>query len=638
MSDPRLESAKEALSKGAYEQVIQALKPLLGEIPDDMEIRSLLTEAQEGMMLRLQLSRKVKKAEELLAGKNFEAAKKTVADILKIDPANPDALQLKRVLDAPASRDPGATIAFEMDEPIFDEQGPAEKAAAPDGLESLEPFNLPMEDFQGSPDELSAESTKISSGSFSTEENPIFSADYSESAPAAGGTIEENGLEDNVAGFGAESPAPFSLGGEGGKVGAFITEGKRLTSEGKYQEAIDILTRVFILDEENQEAQKLIDEAKELDLNREREINVILNEAMSAYDLKELEKAKSLFNKVLAAFPGHREADYYLKEIEKQENPESGFELETPGSSGFELEDGGDSSFVFESSSGASTDDLASLVEKQPAAAPTVSGKFPAASVAKKLEPGKNVPYGLVAIIIGALILVSALFFVVPMLWRQFFSPVPKAQSIPVKPVKKTASADTKKPPLPAVPLELRKSFADIVAEAKKAMEEKQFEKAVKLYTTAANMDKADLNVRMALESAKMHWSEQQAELVKVQKFITDYEKATQYFKTQEYGEAIRISWRLIYPKDQEVFAVKMGKADLIKKIIRNGYYNWGVKDLKTGHPLSAKKNLQDLMDFAPTDSKGRELLDFSKKYTKTPTDDYYESYVQELSYRSIED
>ena len=80
MSDPRIESAKEALQKGAFDQVIQTLKPMLGEMPDNIEIRNILTEAQEGMMLRLQLSGKVKKASELLGAGDASEMYRAIID------------------------------------------------------------------------------------------------------------------------------------------------------------------------------------------------------------------------------------------------------------------------------------------------------------------------------------------------------------------------------------------------------------------------------------------------------------------------------------------------------------------------------------------------------------------------------
>lgn len=677
MSDPRIENAKAALASGAFDKVIQNLKPLLAEMPDNMEVRSILTEAQEGMMLRLQLTQKVKKASDLMAAGDTESAAKTVSDILKLDPTNPEALDIQRALSTPPVDDLSSTVDFGVSDQVFEDaiSAPIHQERDASGLDELEDFSLPAEGFQQEFPATRVESTRssgrveASSGQPEPELEDFGGSSPADQFPLGGGpAMEDFGAASLADAFpsqpaspeatvlSSDAVAPFSLGGEGGKTEAFISEGKGLISQGKYQEAIDVLTRVFILDEENQEAQKLIDHAKELEVNREREINVILNEAISAYDAKDNEKAKSLFEKVMTLLPGHREADYYLKEIEKASGSVTpAFELETPATSpsGFEL-DSAPGEFSFDASAAGADDGLASLVgghapAPPPPAAPAESSSMPDLSFQTEAPPakgqaaakqaakksGKKAPVGMIAAVLGGLLLVSSLFFVGPMIWEKLFTPKPKAMSIPVsKPVKPVAETPPK-PQVPVTPSVPQKSFSELLAEGKTAMQEKQYEKAVTLFLEAEKLNKNDMDLKMSLQAAKDALAKQQEEAAKNQKFITDYEKACQYFKLQEYGEALRISWRLIYPDD--TLAKQMGKADAIRKIIRNGYYNWGVKELKAGNPAAASKNFKDLVDFTP-DSKGRELLDFSKKYSNSGVDEKYRSYVQELSFRSIEE
>lgn len=683
MSDPRIESAKEALRKGAFDQVIQTLKPMLGEMPDNIEIRDILTEAQEGMMLRLQLSGKVKKASDLLSAGDAEGAKKAVSDVLKLDPTNPEALEMERVFQAPPVEDLSSTIDFGVADDAFHESISAPIQQTRDGseLDELEDFSLPMEGFGQQAEQSPLESTRNSEshaqqvqGSDQMELEDFGGAVPLAQPPAAsvpeledfgGSPLSEDfslpsapvaaPTESTV--LSSDAAVPFSFGGGGGKVEAFLAEGRSLISSGQYQEAIDVLTRIFILDEENQEAQKLIDQAKELEVNREREINLILNEAISAYDAKSFDKAKSLFQKVMVILPGHREADYYLKEIENSTGAAApAFQLDAPAeqpSSSFQL-DGSPADFSFDAAGEAGGEDLASLVGHPAPPSASLPGteslstadysqpEMPAHESPQKVHPqgqkakkksGKGAPVGMIAAVVGGLLVVSSLFFLGPMLWEKIFSPKPKAMSIPpTKPAKEAAQPKPQAPPTPQAP---QKSLAELVAEAKTAMQEKQYQKAVDLLTEAEKLDKNNLEVRAALPSAREALAVQQAEAAKNQKFIVDYEKAVQYFKMQEYGEALRISWRLVYPDD--TLAKQMGKADTIRKIIRNGYYNWGVKELKAGNPLAAKKNFQDLLDSSP-DPKGRELLEFSKKYNSSNLDEKYRSYVQELSFRSLEE
>ncbi|MCX7829672.1 MAG: tetratricopeptide repeat protein, partial [Acidobacteria bacterium] len=563
-----------------------------------------------------------------------------------------------------------ATVAFDFNDQISGEgiEAPALgdiSQMESSGLETLEPFELSFDN----QDQSTQENVVKKSG-----EEPLETFDWEDSSPTGNSAVQDFPME-SLEGAGASSEGgdavqpfpmdsfegsasaadethlsssevPFSLGGEENKVESFIADGKRLISEGKFQDAIDVLTRVFILDEENKEAQVLIDEAKGKLQGLEQKVNLVLNEAISFYDSQDYEKAKELFNKVLELFPGHREADFYLKEIEAK-SQSAGFQLEQPApdSAGFQLDS--QDSFTFEPSGGA--EDLSSLVgagAKQPVAevpAPTPlivqpkpEGVAPSIKAPKAKKEGKKLPIGLIAGIVIALVLVGGSFFVIPILWDKFFTPKTPAMKIP--PPAPSKKAETKQPEKPSQPPQPPKTLDDILLEANSAMQAKQYEKAVNLYSQAQGMAQSNLEIKSKLESAKAALAKQQEEDARIQRFVSDYEKAVKYFKMSEYGEAVRISWRLIYPKDQEAFAVQMGKADSIKKIIRNGYFNWATKDLKEGNPHIAKKNLQDLLDFDPRDSKARELLAFAEKYSKNQIDEDYRQKVQDLSYRSIDE
>lgn len=676
MSEEKILNAKEALRRGDFESVINLLKPLVNQMPDNNEIKSLLIEAQEGMMLRLQLTQKVKQAKEFIQKGHIDEAQKVVEAILSVDPGNPDALELKRLLIIPASVNVNATVAFDFNSEIMEleEQTPPpniEPLSAKEGLEELEPFELSLDSQDASTQKnilKTLEETPLETLDFgdsyptgngevqafpmdSIEGNEISSQEVNSVHPFQMGSLDGSHIrEDEQTTLSSSTDTPFSLGGEENKVENFINDGKKLIGEGKFQDAIDILTRVFILDEENKQALVLIDEAKVKLQELEQKVNLILNEAISAYDSQDYEKSKELLNKVLELFPGHREADFYLKEIESK-SQNVGFQLEQNDgvSAGFQLEQ---DSFTF-NSTGDTTEDLSSLVSgtikaesketispPQPIFTPKPVQPSVKDKVAKPKKDLKQLPIKMIVGIVVALILVGGAFFVIPMMWNKFFTPKQTAMVIPTPPKKEPKKEIESQSPqqLTGQTQTPTKTLNDILIEANSAMQERKFEKAVNLYTMAESMDKINWEIKNKLESAKIALAKQQEEEAKVQKFVSDYEKAVKYFKSAEYGEAVRVSWRLIYPKEQEIFAVQMGKADSIKKIIRNGYFNWAIKDLKAGNPLVAKRNLQDLLDFDPKDSQARDLLNLATKYSKGALDDDYRQKVQQLSYRTIDE
>ncbi len=649
MNDERILKAQEFLKQGEFDEVIKLLKPLLNENPDNLEIRQILTEAQEGMMLRLQLTRKINEASQLITKGDKESALKIIESVLKVDPTNPEGLKLKESLHLTELGAEKEDTSFEDLEPfeLLEPLPIAEPKTSGNEptLESLENFDF------GEVGDVKDDSIPQESEGKQKEEVPLESfGDFSfggeeEKREPEAIPLEEPQGEQTVLSTESESAMPFSFGEEESKPEKLISEGKELITQGKYQEAIDVLTRVFILDEENVEAQNLIDDAKTKLQQREQEANLILNEAISIYDSGDFEKAKEMFLKVTGIIPGHREALFYLNEIEEKKSASS-FQLETP----FQTESSqAQDNFSFDTSG---MEDLSSLVtEEKEESSPAFKVETkppeiepPALTSQKKVLPkkkeGKEIPYTLIAIIVIGLAVVGAGFFFVPIIWKSMFSPKQVAQTIPRKPPKekpKQAQSSTGQES-PKVPANSVRSVTEVLLEAKTAMQEKQYEKAINLFSEAEKLGGQTIEIRTNIENAKVLLEQQKEEEAKVQRFVTDYEKAVKFFKMAEYGEAVRICWRLIYPKEQEQFALQMGKADQIRKIIRNGYFNWAVKDLKAGNVLVAKNNLKDLLDFDPKDSKARELLNFTTRYLNKPLDEDYQSYVQNLTYRQIEE
>lgn len=682
MLEEKLNLAKKHISNGEYEEVIKLLKPLLQEYPDNMEIRTILTEAQEGIMLRLQLSQKIKQAQDYINQNDLENAKKVLDSVLKVDPLNPEAQRLKRILTIPKETPIAETVAFDYDEKIFDEGskvkeesdfilkediessdflattessiefqnkeenlGDMSKIDEFDSLDAFELDNVDVKEEEETKKDEDLETfnwEELGGDEFSVEEQ-----EKSEEAQLEGVSFPESvGFKEEFEGeetkLSSEAPS-FFMGGEDNKIENLLIEGRRLIGEQKYQEALDVLTRVFILDEENKEAQFLIDEAKTKLLEKEREVNLIMTEAISAFDNGNLERAKELLNKVLLMVPGHKEAEYYLSEIEKRGEEEKIFgesKEEEQAFSTFE---------VFESFTPIVEEKKEEVVfdvpvdkalEKENQVVTPVT-PFPKKVVPKKVETKKRLPVGLIALVIGGLILLGGGFFLVPLIWEKFFSPKPVALNVPKeipKPKKevleeKNIQNRTEVDQKPVV-----RTLQDILLEANKAMQDKQYDKAVNLYTEADRIAKTDLEIKSKLEAAKQALQKQQEEEARIQKFVNDYEKAVKYFKMSEWAEAVRIAWRLIYPAEQEKFAIQMGKADDIKKIIRNGYYNQAVKDLKSGNLQLARNNLQDLIEFDRSDSQARELKGFVEKYLKSPIDEAYKEKVEKLSYRKIEE
>ena len=333
MSDVRLQTAREMLEAGRHQEAMALLKQLLKESPEDNEVRQALMDVQEQMMLAMQLGEKVKKARSLLAEGQREAALKAVSDVLKVAPTHSDALALQRELE-PAAAPAAGPGEFDLED-LSSADGALPSLAAPASADFQE-FEAP-------------------------ELPPLQAFDFGSlpevpPSPAAGsGSVEATRLSAPV---GAASTLSAT---EQAKVRQYLDEGKALQRQGRVQDAIDMWTRVFILDEENAEAQSLIDQARASLTANQGELEYTLTEAIAAFNGGDFKRAKPLLEKILQMSPGHREAQHYLTRIPAEApappptlGAKGEFELEgdfggpapapaAPGGlEGFELETGGD--------------------------------------------------------------------------------------------------------------------------------------------------------------------------------------------------------------------------------------------------------------------------------------------------------
>ncbi|MEJ5166189.1 MAG: tetratricopeptide repeat protein, partial [Thermoanaerobaculia bacterium] len=106
------------------------------------------------------------------------------------------------------------------------------------------------------------------------------------------------------------------------RVQALLNEGNRSFQLGEYQEAIDIWSRIFLIDMNNEEASKRIEEAKQKIAEEERKIEELYNMALSLLHQGKKEEAKKHFIDILAIEPHHIGARNYLKQLEEEEKIE----------------------------------------------------------------------------------------------------------------------------------------------------------------------------------------------------------------------------------------------------------------------------------------------------------------------------
>jgi tetratricopeptide (TPR) repeat protein len=111
--------------------------------------------------------------------------------------------------------------------------------------------------------------------------------------------------------FGPAAAAP--AGDDQRKIQQYLTDGDRAAVAGDYQQAIDLWSRIFLIDVTNDDASHRIEGAKAKRREIETKVEAILNAAEQAFNGRDNETARTKFEDVLRLDPGNLTAHDYLE-------------------------------------------------------------------------------------------------------------------------------------------------------------------------------------------------------------------------------------------------------------------------------------------------------------------------------------
>lgn len=123
--------------------------------------------------------------------------------------------------------------------------------------------------------------------------------------------------------FAAPAPAAFPSGapaaavsGVDPRISQFLRQGDEAEARGALQEAIDLWSRVFLIDLSNEDASRRIDAARARQDDAARQLDVLLSEGVQLYETGDLQSARNAFLKVLTLSESDATARSYLNEID----------------------------------------------------------------------------------------------------------------------------------------------------------------------------------------------------------------------------------------------------------------------------------------------------------------------------------
>lgn len=329
----RLVEAVDLFNERRFLEAKQAAEAVLRELPGHQEARQLLNQVQEALKVESQVGGFLAQAREALDRGEGQEAANFVLMAQALDPNHPGIAAMLQELQqaAPAAAAPPAPAPPAAEEP----------GEAPEGIrfETFDEPEAPVEDAAGVPPEEPAFSFDQESGGepsfdfgFADDSRPAAEPGDVSPAHTVAATSDDLGdlfsLPEEEAPASAVEPSPEAEGGESedDRVQELLVKGQAAFDAGSYQEAIDIWSRIYLIDPSSESAGERIDAARARIEEQARELELLLHQANEAADRGDASRALEIVQQVLATQPGHVEALDLKERLEREAGPPAGEE------------------------------------------------------------------------------------------------------------------------------------------------------------------------------------------------------------------------------------------------------------------------------------------------------------------------
>lgn len=326
--------ARQAMQARDFERVVQLTTEILTNDLMNEEARVLADEAREKIESGPFVDQFIRKAEQLLAAGNVAGAKTAIEKARALDGGHPGLARITQQLNAaPGARPASDTSSFVVDAPPPPARGAAQAsdfgftfeedkgAAAP----AAAPFtNFSFDAPTAAPAAPAAPATGFGGGfSFETPGQPAANAPFagfSFDTPAGSGApsfgSEAAAQKAPATGEFDFSAASFETSPDDQKkIEQYLSDGDKAFEAGEYQQAIDLWSRIFLIDVTNEAASERIEKAKSKRNEIESRADDALAAGIQAFERKDFATAKTRFNEVLLADPNNATASDYLGRI-----------------------------------------------------------------------------------------------------------------------------------------------------------------------------------------------------------------------------------------------------------------------------------------------------------------------------------
>lgn len=333
-----MSDAQAAFAQRDFQKAIDITTELLTQDLMNEEARVLNEKARnriEAQPFIAQFTEKIKKA---VAANDVSAARVDLDKIRSLDPDNPVIAQLESslrsasstsfVVDAPAAPAAGRGTAQASDFGFsFEEEKAPPPAPQSDSGASFSPFSTET----GTMAPVSTPAGfNFDAPAAAPPPPPAAAPSFSFDTPSASGAgFAGGGFSFDTPAASAPAPAPTSGPNEydfttapaetsaedQAKVQQFLADGDRAYEAGDIDQAIDLWSRIFMIDITNDEASKRIEKAKTEKRDTEHRVESTLSSAIQMFDRNDKASARDLFLEVLRFDPNNLVAADYVERI-----------------------------------------------------------------------------------------------------------------------------------------------------------------------------------------------------------------------------------------------------------------------------------------------------------------------------------
>jgi tetratricopeptide (TPR) repeat protein len=285
-SDALMNQAREAMAARDFQRVHQLTSEILTNDLMNDDARILGDEAREKLEAAPFIDQFVRKCEQNIAAGNLSAAKSDLEKARALDSTHPEIVRLgQKIAQGLSGPRPAATASPSF---VVDNAPPSSSGRA---ASQASDFGFTFEEEKPS-------DTSFANFSFDSPTDTPFS--FGEQAPApAPAPAPPPAPATGTGSFDFSTASVATNPDDQKKIAQYLADGDRAFDAGDHQEAIDLWSRIFLIDVTNDQASERIERAKVKRREVEQKVEALLASGTTAMDRKDLARARSDFNEAL---------------------------------------------------------------------------------------------------------------------------------------------------------------------------------------------------------------------------------------------------------------------------------------------------------------------------------------------------